>query len=456
MIIVRSGAKSLLLLGGLVGLCVRGAPAPVPPVPVSNTWTIENAVQRALDVNPDFVASKLEYERQRGIRVQVRARMLPQVVMSASAEDRDDRLIDRTPQDFQQAPNARSVVAPYSYEGRLEIRQILFDGLESWNQAKRYKALEEQSRLTMEATALRTVALVRQAYDAVLWRRAALQREADRVAALRQLAATTARRQAAGEIAEYEKLRAEAEFRLAESDYVQAKSNVARAEQTFRRQLLLPAAGDSLVLDGALQPRTLPWTVDEAVVLARKRRPDLAAASAALTAAEAGVRSTRGGYLPKIEVYAAYNARTSYFDETRRLEGWSAGAALRWPLFDGLETRGRMRVSLAERKAAAVHLDDVNFQIDSQLKEFFAGLELSRSAVEAQRLAVDLARRSVTQARRLHEIGQTSLEQVLEAEVSSRRAELGFLEAIFNHNSTVAQIEFAVGGNLATENGVKR
>jgi outer membrane protein len=205
-----------------------------------------------------------------------------------------------------------------------------------------------------------------------------------------------------------------------------------------------------------LKPRSIAWTLEAAIKVARAHRPDLAAAAATLKAAQYGVRAANSGYLPKIDAYIAYGARSSYFDESQRLEGWSGGAVARWSIFDGLETRGRVRSQLAERRAAEVRLGDVNYQIDSQLKELFAGLELSQSAVDSQRTATDLAKRSVAQARRLHQLGQASFEQVLQAEVSSRRAELGFLEAIFNHNSTISQIEYSVGGAAAVQSLEKR
>lgn len=429
------------------------------PVASGERWTVEKSLQRAREANPDLVAARLEYERLRGVRMQVRAKLLPQLNLAASADKRDDGLIDRTREEFARPPDTRSFVASSSYDARVEVRQSLFDGLETWNQTKRYHALVEQARLTMEAVTRRTESLVQQTFDAVLWRRDAMARESERLTALRKVVDATIRKQAVGEIAEFERYRAEAELKLAESDLVQARSNAARAEQAFRRLLMIPngeTAATALFLEGELKPRSIAWTLEAAIKVARAHRPDLAAAAATLKAAQYGVRAANSGYLPKIDAYLAYGARSSYFDESQRLEGWSGGAVARWSIFDGLETRGRVRSQLAERRAAEVRLGDVNYQIDSQLKELFAGLELSQSAVDSQRTATDLAKRSVAQARRLHQLGQASFEQVLQAEVSSRRAELGFLEAIFNHNSTISQIEYSVGGAAAVQSLEKR
>ena len=435
---------------------VTGLAQSAPPVrlpKVDERWTIESALARALEANPEFLAAKAEHERQEGVRMQARARLLPQLNLSASSDKRDQGLTDRSPQEFNLPPNERSIIASSNYDAHMELRQLIFDGFDTWNQAKKYRALELESRFSMESAAQRTIALVRQAFDAVLWRREALAKERERVTALQQVVDWTVKKQEAGEVAEYEKYRAQAELKLAEADLAQALSNVAKAEQAFRRLLMIPdgiATGSPLLIEGELKPRILTWTLSEAIAMAHARRPDLSAAAANLKAAQHSVHAAYGSYLPKVEAYVSYGARSSYYDETRRLEGWSGGAAASWNIFDGLETRGRIKMELASRRAAEVRLEDTAMQIDSQLRELYAGVELARSMVEAQRGAADLAGRSLSQARRLHQLGQISLEQVLQAELTSRQAELGWLEAIFNHNSTITEIEYSVGSGLAT------
>jgi len=447
---VRKSAR-ILGLHLFVAAGFAQAMRPVQLPRMGERWTEENALQRALEANPDFLAAKAEYERQQGIRMQVRARLLPQLSFSASSDKRDQGLIDRSPQEFSFPPSQRSNVAASSYNARVELRQLIYDGFDAWNQDKKYRAQEDEARFAVESAAHRTIALVRQAFDAVLWRREALAKERERVTALQQVVDWTVKKQEAGEVAEYEKFRAQAELKLAEAELAQALSNVAKAEQAFRRLLMVPddvATGSSLLLEGELKPRALPWTLPEAIAMAHARRPDLSGANANLKAAQHSVRAAYGGYLPKLEGYVSYGAQSSYFDQTRRLDGWSGGVAASWSIFDGLETRGRIKMELAARRSSEVRLDDIEMQIDSQLRELFAGVELARSTVEAQRVAADLAGRSLGQARRLHELGQVSLEQVLQTELTSRQAELGWLEAIFNHNSTITEIEYAVGSGI--------
>ncbi len=457
--VVRSVLCGLAIIGGVAG--AQAGPVPTGGIPpAGQPWTVDLALQRALEANADFLAAKAEYERQGGVRIQVRARMLPQLNIVASTDQRDRSLIDRSKDELDQKTKfpatKESAVAVSAYDARVQLQQLVFDGLESWHQTKRYKALETQARFMMEAVAHQTVALTRQAFDAVLWRRGALAAQEERVSALQRVAEWTQKKQRLGEVADYENFRAQAELKLAEAARAQALSDVAKAEQSFRRLLMLPDGGATetpLLLEGELHPRTLGWTLPEAISMAHARRPDLSAAMASVQAARYGVRAAYGGYLPKVQATFGYQARSSYFDTSHRLDGWTGSLAASWAIFDGFENRGRLRSELATKRAAETRLAELELQIDSQLRELYAGLDLARSAVEAQRVAADLGKRSLAQARRLQELGQASLEQVLQAELTSRQGELGLLEAIFSHNATVAQIEYSIGDGFEAPEG---
>ena len=93
-------------------------------------------------------------------------------------------------------------------------------------------------------------------------------------------------------------------------------------------------------------------------------------------------------------------------------------------------------------------LTELEHQIHSRLRELYEGLHQAKVSLEAQRKSVSIASRASRDARRLYEEGQTSLEQVLQAGMTHRRAESRLSEAVFNYNSIVADIEFAVGGEL--------
>lgn len=374
--------------------------------------------------------------------------MLPTVSASAGVNERDQGLVDLAPSQRLLPPSPETSVALYGYDVRLEVRQLVFDGLSSWNQIKRQQLLTKQAYLNLHATVMRTATLVRQSFDAIQMRTALVAAEVRRVEEFVKLVDLTRRKHAVGEIPEFEALRAEAELQGARAELAEAQRGLGQAEQGFRRLLRISDMGVPLRLDGAFVPRPFVLPIADAISQARANRPDLEGAVLAVEAAKRNEASQTGRYLPRVEVFASYGTRSSYYNSAIQLEGWTLGAAGQWSLWEGGATKGQKLSLRAERRAAEARLADTEHQITSKLRELYQGLEHARVAMEAQERSLSLSARAARDARRLYEVGQASLEQVLQAGMTHRRAESRYGEAVYNHNALVAEIEFSVGGRL--------
>lgn len=415
---------------------------------VAIPWTLERAVDRAMEANAELLAAKHEFERQEGIRLQVRARVLPSVAASGGVNERAQSLVDESPSQRLQPPSPDTAVALYGYDVRLEVRQLVFDGFSSWNQLKRQQLITKQTYLTLFNTAIRTATQVRQAFDAIQMRGGLAASEQRRVEEFEQLVTLTRRKQAVGEVPEFELLRAEAELYGAQAELADAGRALGQAEQSFRRLLQIVDHGEPLQLAGQFVARDFKLPLDEAISRAIANRPDLESAALGLEAAKRNERSLKGRYLPRVEVFGSYGARSSYYNSSVRLEGWTFGASGQWSLFEGGAAKGQEMVLRAERRAAEDRLADTRHQVTSRLRDLYQGLQQARVAMESQGRGLDLSSRASRDARRMFEAGQANLEQVLQSGVTYRRAVSRQAEAVYNYNSIVADIEFSVGGQL--------
>ncbi|ACB77241.1 outer membrane efflux protein [Opitutus terrae PB90-1] len=426
----------------------NGQPAPVAGATASDEWTLDRAVARALEANPDLLLAKHEFERQEGARLQLVARMLPQLSASASANERARGLIDRSPGERNIPPSAQTAVALYSYDMRVEVRQLVFDGLASWHQVKRQQLLKKQAYLVLRNTVARTISQVRQGLDAIQLRTSTVAAEKRRVEEYIQLVEWTSRKQAEGEVPEFELLRAEAEAEGARADLAEARRALGAAEQSFRRLLQLPDSKQPVRVAGEFTARPFDLPFEEALGEARANRPDLEAAAVAVAAAKATERAEVGNWLPTVEAFASYGERSSYYNSGIRLDGWTYGVMGEWNLFEGGASRGRRMAARAERRSAETRLAETEHGVVSKLHELYEGLAQARVAMEAQQKSVDMASRAARDARRLYEEGQASLEQVLQATMTLRRAETRLGESIYTQNAMIAEIEFSVGGQI--------
>lgn len=418
--------------------------APAPAV-AGQRWSLERALNRAMEANPELVAAKHEVERQEGLRLQVQARLLPSVSASASINQRDRGLVDVA---VNAPPSEANAAALHSYDMRIEVRQLVFDGLSSWHQNQRQKLLSKQAYLTLQTTAVRTASMVRQSFEAIQLRTTQVEAEQRRIEEFVQVVKSAERKKSVGEIPEYEYLRAEAELQGARAELAGAIREKGKVEQTFKRLLQISDLGGPIELEGEFGPRAFNLPLPDAISRARANRPDVEAMEVALEAAKRNQRAQVGNYLPKFEVFASYGSRSSYYDFELEREGWTVGALGQWAIFDGGASRGRQVAARAERRAAESKLGEIEHRVASTLHELYQGLDQSRVAMEAQQKSVSLAARAWHDARRLYEVGQVNFEQVLQAAMSHRRAESQFNESVYDYNALIADIEFNVGGQL--------
>lgn len=433
----------MLLPSGVLWSKVAAA-APSAALPAE--WDLSGALQRAMQENPEVLAARYEAEREEGVRLQVQAQLLPRLSASASTDERQESLVDRSAGELGLPPSARSAVAKWGYDVRVEVRQLVFDGLATWNDLSRQKLRQRQAVLRLAGVANEVVAAVRQSYDAVLVRRAQLDAERQRVADLSQLADYAARKHAVGEIAELDSLNAQAQWQSARAELADIERELTMAEQQFARLLHLPADGGPLRLTGRFEPREFALEYSTAVSLAFKRRPDLEAAQLAVQASKRQQYALNGDLLPRFEAYANWAQRSSYYNSSRTLDGWTIGATGTWSIFDGGAMIGKRKAALAERRIAETKLEDIELQIGSRLRELYQSLAQTRQSMAAQDSSRQLAARAFQAARRLYENGQASLEQVLQAQLMSRQAGNRYLEAVYRFNASVASIEQAIGG----------
>ncbi len=420
-----------------------------PPGKLPESWSLTEAINRALQVNPDILFAAAATARQQGLNTQLKAELLPRVLLSTSLDTRDESLIDRAPGQLDVPPTDQTAIARDRYDGRIELRQMIFDGAQRRNRYRQQVLRTEATLATQEDTERRTIASVKQSFDALLFYLSVLKISQATVQTFETILDFAEKRKAAGDVAELETLRVRTELKSAEADLAQTQSDLITAEQGFRRLLQLPQPTDPrksrIELRGTLKEKSFGLTLDNSLHLALTTRKDLQAARYQWEAARRGVTAAYREWLPTLETFAHYATRSSYYNSDRRLDGWTVGVVGQWNLFSSFQRKGRLLSEKADAAAAEIRLRELEYRISSRLQELYALLGQTRSVIEYRRASTALGIKSLQQAERLYEIGQAGLEQVLTTQIALRLAQTNLSRSIYNYNSTLAQIEYAVG-----------
>ena len=105
----------------------------------------------------------------------------------------------------------------------------------------------------------------------------------------------------------------------------------------------------------------------------------------------------------------------------------------------------------AAMQAAGADLGKALNQVENQVDVAYRNLIQSRRLVEAFREGVlDDARSTIAIVERAYERGGVTLLDLLDAARTSRTIQQSYIEALFNYQRTVIQLESAVGQEIAS------
>jgi len=304
---------------------------------------------------------------------------------------------------------------------QLVIEQPLFTGGRVGAGVAEAKAGSAAARAGEAMTHGQIVVAAAQAYGDVLTTRRAVTLYEQMVGQMTEIQRQAGLRYQAGESPSTDTAQAAARLAEAQAALEQARGQAVSAAARFANLTGL-AAQD-------LQPvpanPALPATLDDALDAARTNNPALAQATAALDAAQAGVRGARAERLPTVGAFAEGAAVRDQFFPDYRADSATVGVRARWQLFAG----GRVSAKITEAdnavRAADARMRAARAAVDEQTISAFQAVRstaLVEAAAARQALAAAQARDSVRHEVR---VGMKPQLDLLDAEREATAAAVG-------------------------------
>jgi cobalt-zinc-cadmium efflux system outer membrane protein len=244
-----------------------------------------------------------------------------------------------------------------------------------------------------------------------------------------------------GAAAEADLIRLEVERGRVETDLAMARVELMRA----RGDLGVLVGIDSVDVvpppDSAARATALP-PLDALLAVARRNRPDVVAADAAVDATRAGVAVERSAIVREIGAMAGVM-------EMAGRRSLMAGVSLPFPLFD--QNRGEVQRASAERRAAEFERSLVGRQVNADVATAYASVRELSAVV--RRLGPGFVRRA-EEGRRIAEgayrEGATPLIQVLDAARAFADARMLYYRALFAWRQSIVELNAAIGSEELT------
>jgi outer membrane protein, multidrug efflux system len=396
---------------------------------------LDALVQRAAEANTSVREAAARLAQAKALVRSANADRLPQVGLGAS--------VDR-------AAGANSVAGPapftiYQAGVQLAYEPDLFGRAGGRRDAASLDASAREALL--QSTRLAVQAETAQAYLALhaLDDERALVRET--VEAYAGTLTLTQRRHQAGDVAELDVVRVEAEVAATEAEALALDRQRASLEHALA-VLVGEAASDFTipVSDWKTALPTIPAGVP-ATILAR--RPDVSAAQSSLLAAQARVGVAQAAWFPSLLLTGEGGFASSDLGDLLRwsARAWSVGALLSLPIFDGGRRQAGVDDARAQLDAALASYRGQVLVAFREVEDQLSALRLLHDQSVVQGRAVDAAGRATTLSDTRYRNGMVSQLELLDArrsELRNRRQALQVRSAQFQ--ATVVLVRALGGG----------
>jgi outer membrane protein len=416
----------------------------------SQPLSLADAVNLALQLNPNLQRARKDLEATHGIAVQTRAILLPKLVAAGNYGAVQGSDIDtfRTPGvTFGNSEN---------WATQLKLVQSFFEGGRMLSSIRVARLVQQQAVLNYQTALADTVLAVQTGYYDVLLAQQQIAVQEASIELLTSELRDTQRRFEAGTVPRFNVLRAEVELAGARPRLITARNSFRIAKNNLANLLGVDLPREALediplTLAGKLDDEPFKVELRNAIAQALESRTELEALRKAQALRKEDLVSARAGYLPALQGYAGYDVHNSMLSQDLTVErhGWMAGAQITWNIFDGLATRGRVIETRARLDRAQIDLDDASRRIELEVRTAYSNFIEAREVIESQKKVVEQAEEALRLAKARAEAGTGTQLDVLGAQTSLTQARTTQIQALHEYDLARARLQRAIGADSA-------
>jgi outer membrane protein len=428
----------VVLVAGL--LCAERSPAAESPPQIPQEMpvlrlSLKDAIEAALDKNPNVRLYKERIEAARGAsRTQLGA-LLPNLASSARFNNQTFFLgtIGGAPVRTQPFDIA---------DARGTLSQSLFSWslIERWRASRAALAVSEGEADTTKNDTMATVALN---YLDVLRNYETVDARTANVELYKELVAFIKSRQSGGMATGLDTARLETQLENERQRLELAKSDVERTKLILINALGINFDVKLVLTDDLKAPEEQVPTQDYAMEVALTNRPEMKAQEQRVRVSTLTLGSIKGERLPSLQAQGEYGLIGNQVNST--VSTYNVGVTLSIPLFDGGQREGRIGESRSQLLQEEIKMNLVTRQITMELREALVTLT---SAKEQYRIAKDGLKAAVTEVQLARErfrlLSSNSLE-VSNALFSLVRARDNMIDGLFRANASRVNLARAMG-----------
>ncbi len=242
-------------------------------------------------------------------------------------------------------------------------------------------------------------------------------------------------------------LKAKVQYGQDKLDLVDAKNTYNLAKADLNNILNRPIDSDIEPVDEFTTPK-VNYDYESAYKAALERQPILLQASQDLKTAKYRKLSARGGWLPSLSVRGSYawNDESLHlgkiFDENYQ---WNITGTLNFNIFEGFQTKAQYNSSKIAYKMAEDNFHSVRNAVALEVMQAYLGIQKSRENMKLTEESRKSAEEDYNIVKEKYTLGAATILDLIDAEVSYKQAEANHIQALYDYNLAVSQLEKAIG-----------
>lgn len=250
----------------------------------------------------------------------------------------------------------------------------------------------------------------------------------------------------AGTILKSDVLSLEVQLAEAMDAEIHAKNAIELAN-TMLKTLLGLSARETLTLNTERQPSLpkAPGKFEKLLDEALNQHPELKAAETRIAIAQRQLDAAQSAHLPKADAFVNYGSDSSNFTYSSGRDNVSAGVMLEMEIFGGFATTEKIKKAELDLKIAKTAVNQMQLQIESQVKTAQLKLQEALSRAEVTDLAVVSAEEALELVKAQRQGGVVTVTRYIEAEVARDKAHTRAIAARFDALRAEADLKQATG-----------
>jgi len=426
-----------------------------PPTPKSKSlpipkekqiYTLIEAINLALQFNPDILEAQKNIEEAQGGKIVARAGYIPTLTTSGTYFHRET--------DYATANQADPLRKTEDFNISVRMVQNIYSGQRVRGQMAIAKILEE-IRLYQYQVQVDTVVMnVRLAFYDILQNRAAVEVREQAVELLKKQLEEQQNAFAAGTVGQFNVFRSEVSLANEMPALLEAQNEYATAKVRLSRLLAVPyLIQENAVpfdVEGTLNYQKVDVNLDDCLAKAETLRPEIKATVLEVERREKEIVVARSSVLPQLNLFFGYDIYNSPFENSPNstVGGYIGGVSGSWLVFDGLAAVGRIKSAKARVGAALQLKESARLMVLQEVRTAYLQMQQAEATVASQVKNTTLARESYVLVQAGFSAGINSQLDVLQGRSDLTNAQLAQLSAQALHKSALARLQRSMSSQV--------